>query len=247
MHSDDSPTICRDLNPMLNQCHTLALSVFAATILDADMSERCTLSERLASDSRIPLTPLSIPENIIKTTCPRKLAKHPRPSCATDDPLYQRSKPHKARGVEQKFICGYCKRVKSSTSSCSDGRVRIRCECGGQHSDGKPRMHATWTPVDGPVTPTTTTGGLPQLPTTTSKAPPRPVTPPPAAMYSTHNDIVFVDETEQQGRPTRQRISSTASQQPGPGSILRTQPAQYGTQYILHQVSPYMPIPLSAS
>jgi hypothetical protein len=39
---------------------------------------------------------------------------------------------------------GYCKVRKVSTSTGGDGRVRIRCECGGKHSDGQPRMHAKW-------------------------------------------------------------------------------------------------------
>jgi len=42
------------------------------------------------------------------------------------------------------YQCGYCKVVKVSTSTGGDGRVRIRCECGGKHQDGKPRMHAKW-------------------------------------------------------------------------------------------------------
>merc|ERR1712166_291715 len=63
---------------------------------------------------------------------------------------YKRAKgSQKGRGVEQEYICGYCSRKKTSTSQSSHGRVRIRCECGGQHLDGKPRMHATWTPVGG--------------------------------------------------------------------------------------------------
>eukprot|EP00656_Telonema_subtile_P039478 TRINITY_DN44584_c0_g1_i1.p1 TRINITY_DN44584_c0_g1~~TRINITY_DN44584_c0_g1_i1.p1 ORF type:complete len:444 (-),score=37.20 TRINITY_DN44584_c0_g1_i1:280-1611(-) len=60
---------------------------------------------------------------------------------------YKRAKAHKGRGIETQYRCGYCGRIKTSTSSCSDGRVRIRCECGGQHQDQKSRMHATWTPV----------------------------------------------------------------------------------------------------
>merc|ERR1712166_92646 len=60
---------------------------------------------------------------------------------------YKRSKAHKGRGIEQDYICGYCRRRKTSASACADGRVRIRCECGGQHADNKPRMHATWSPV----------------------------------------------------------------------------------------------------
>eukprot|EP00656_Telonema_subtile_P032740 TRINITY_DN3599_c0_g1_i2.p1 TRINITY_DN3599_c0_g1~~TRINITY_DN3599_c0_g1_i2.p1 ORF type:complete len:376 (+),score=36.67 TRINITY_DN3599_c0_g1_i2:15-1142(+) len=61
--------------------------------------------------------------------------------------VYQRSKAHKGRGEEREFLCGHCQRRKTSSSLCSDGRVRIRCECGGQHQDGVPRMHATWVTV----------------------------------------------------------------------------------------------------
>jgi len=42
------------------------------------------------------------------------------------------------------YECGYCSQYKVSTSSGADGRVRIRCECGGKHRDRKPRMHAKW-------------------------------------------------------------------------------------------------------
>merc|ERR1712070_66476 len=42
------------------------------------------------------------------------------------------------------YQCGYCKVNKVSTSTGGDGRVRIRCECGGKHQDGVPRMHAKW-------------------------------------------------------------------------------------------------------
>merc|ERR1712166_1145236 len=42
------------------------------------------------------------------------------------------------------YQCGYCRSVKSSSSAGADGRVRIRCECGGKHKDGKARMHANW-------------------------------------------------------------------------------------------------------
>lgn len=45
------------------------------------------------------------------------------------------------------FECGYCKRVKPSNSEGSDGRVRIRCECGGKHKDNIPRMHAQWVKI----------------------------------------------------------------------------------------------------
>ena len=60
---------------------------------------------------------------------------------------FHRSKAHRGLGAEQQYVCGHCNRHKTSTSSCSDGRVRIRCECGGQHHDGKARMHATWSSV----------------------------------------------------------------------------------------------------
>lgn len=44
------------------------------------------------------------------------------------------------------YRCGYCGVRKTSTSAGGDGRVRIRCECGGKRRDGKPRMHAMWHP-----------------------------------------------------------------------------------------------------
>jgi len=64
---------------------------------------------------------------------------------------YMRSKAHEARGVEQDYVCGYCGHSRTSASACSDGRVRIRCACGGKHKDGKPRMHANWRPLNGVV------------------------------------------------------------------------------------------------
>ena len=42
------------------------------------------------------------------------------------------------------FQCSYCHGIKLSMSSGADGRVRIRCKCGGKHRDGRPRMHAKW-------------------------------------------------------------------------------------------------------
>lgn len=45
------------------------------------------------------------------------------------------------------YQCGYCQSIKTSSSAGADGRVRIRCECGGKHQDGKSRMHANWNPV----------------------------------------------------------------------------------------------------
>lgn len=79
------------------------------------------------------------------------LAVHPHKSMSTshssDDYVYKRSKAHKGRGIEQDYICAYCKRRKTSSSGSADGRVRIRCECGGMKCDGKSRMHASWVPV----------------------------------------------------------------------------------------------------
>lgn len=46
--------------------------------------------------------------------------------------------------VAPTYSCGYCGELKTSASSGADGRVKIRCECGGKHQDGKIRMHATW-------------------------------------------------------------------------------------------------------
>merc|ERR1711865_544387 len=110
------------------------------------------------------------------------------PSETTFSHEYQRAKAHKGQGVEQQFTCGYCKRVKTS-SSCSDGRVRIRCECGGQHLDNKPRMHATWTPVDNSV----------------SSSPPPPP-PPLRPEYTVHKNLIFVDETRHPGPPLIQGL-----------------------------------------
>jgi len=45
------------------------------------------------------------------------------------------------------YQCGYCQSIKTSSSAGADGRVRIRCECGGKHQDGKSRMHANWNPL----------------------------------------------------------------------------------------------------
>ena len=58
--------------------------------------------------------------------------------------LYKRSKAHNGRGTERDYLCAHCGRRKTSSSACSDGRVRIRCECGGHRQDGQPRMHVSW-------------------------------------------------------------------------------------------------------
>jgi len=43
-----------------------------------------------------------------------------------------------------KYSCGYCGQVKVSASAGINGRVRIRCDCGGKNRDNIPRMHAMW-------------------------------------------------------------------------------------------------------
>jgi len=48
----------------------------------------------------------------------------------------------------ESYQCGYCGKVKSSSSVGNDGRVRIRCECGGKYGDNKCRMHAKWNLCD---------------------------------------------------------------------------------------------------
>lgn len=48
------------------------------------------------------------------------------------------------------YECIYCGNVKETTSSqgASDGRVKIRCKCGGKRGDGQARMHTMWRPVN---------------------------------------------------------------------------------------------------
>lgn len=55
-------------------------------------------------------------------------------------------------GAKQERICGYCGRRKlfsfrSMQLQGSRNRARIRCECGGHHKDGQPRMHGAWSLV----------------------------------------------------------------------------------------------------
>jgi len=46
-----------------------------------------------------------------------------------------------------RYSCGYCGQIKSSASTGKDGRIRIRCECGGKYRDNTSRMHAMWNVV----------------------------------------------------------------------------------------------------
>ena len=41
-----------------------------------------------------------------------------------------------------RFKCGHCGQIKMTTSGSTNGRTRIRCECGGHLRDGIPRMHS---------------------------------------------------------------------------------------------------------
>lgn len=43
-----------------------------------------------------------------------------------------------------KYSCVYCGQIKVSASTGQDGRIRIRCECGGKRRDNSSRMHAMW-------------------------------------------------------------------------------------------------------
>eukprot|EP00656_Telonema_subtile_P056321 TRINITY_DN8967_c0_g1_i2.p1 TRINITY_DN8967_c0_g1~~TRINITY_DN8967_c0_g1_i2.p1 ORF type:complete len:241 (-),score=22.22 TRINITY_DN8967_c0_g1_i2:45-767(-) len=88
-----------------------------------------------------PAQSVGCPSNVAPTGCNGQLSAQP----GTDG--YMRSKAHEARGVEQKYLCGYCANVRTSASACGDGRVRIRCNCGGKHKDGTLRMHANWSPL----------------------------------------------------------------------------------------------------
>ena len=56
--------------------------------------------------------------------------------------LAQKPSSPSARTVE--YRCAYCNVRKKSTSVGGDGRVRIRCECGGKRKDNIPRMHALY-------------------------------------------------------------------------------------------------------
>ena len=48
------------------------------------------------------------------------------------------SSAQSVRGLVQVYTCGCCNRRKTSTVDCTEGRVGMRCECGGPHKDGKP-------------------------------------------------------------------------------------------------------------
>ena len=169
-------------NVPLKKRHKLRLSAFASTILMHVTPSACA-----SGDADMPANSASLPTVIqddssvsAQTEITSALSnKRPR-SEMTFSHEYQRDKAHKGRGFEQQFTCGYCKRVKTSSSSCTDGRVRVRCECGGSHLDSKPRMHATWTPVEN-----------------SASLPP----PPPRPEYTVHKNLVSVDETLQQGPP----------------------------------------------
>jgi hypothetical protein len=61
----------------------------------------------------------------------------------THDQAEQGHQGHQQTGML--FSCRYCERKKWSNScNAQDGRVRIRCECGGKNNDGTPRQHAMW-------------------------------------------------------------------------------------------------------
>ena len=182
-------------NVPLKKRHNLRLSAFASTIL-----KHVTPSACASGDADLPASSASLPtvefvrviqddSSVSAQTEITSALSNKRPrSEMTFSHEYQRDKAHKGRGFEQQFTCGYCKRVKTSSSSCTDGRVRVRCECGGSHLDSKPRMHATWTPVENSASLPPPPPSPPQL------LPPRPE-------YTVHKNLIFVDETLQQGPP----------------------------------------------
>ena len=46
-----------------------------------------------------------------------------------------------ALGTPEDYNCLYCGIHRTSASACCDGRVRIRCDCGGVRQDNIPRFH----------------------------------------------------------------------------------------------------------
>ena len=50
----------------------------------------------------------------------------------------------KPDAIKRTYICKYCGLRKEAAMASADGRVRIRCPCGGKHADGIVRMHANW-------------------------------------------------------------------------------------------------------
>lgn len=54
----------------------------------------------------------------------------------------------KGNGQLCQYKCSYCGKIKTSSSMGNDGKVRIRCGCGGQHQDRVSRMHAAWRRLD---------------------------------------------------------------------------------------------------
>lgn len=89
----------------------------------------------IASHAKLPIGAMLIPP--VKA---KRLA-------TAEQEKYDYTKAHNALGVAQDYSCKYCGTVKTSASLCNDGRVRIRCTCGGQRQDGVPRMHAKWQPL----------------------------------------------------------------------------------------------------
>ena len=62
--------------------------------------------------------------------------------CIHDQKIPGKGHPGVSGEVRTEYQCNYCGCVRTSASAGSDGRVRIRCECGGRHRDQKSRMHA---------------------------------------------------------------------------------------------------------
>jgi len=75
----------------------------------------------------------------------RRIAPAPKPETATNSCRRSCKRQATDSAVDTRmYVCTYCQRHKTSSSRGQDGRVRIRCACGGKHHDDTPRMHAQW-------------------------------------------------------------------------------------------------------
>ena len=143
---------------------SVAIQTVSSEYNSAITQVQLSLPLQQASSDQGRLTPTSAPRPL-SSCSPKKRKRKTAPTCsaltapiietrptkkqAVDEQEYNRSKAHNGLGVEQNYNCGYCGRLKTSASLCADGRVRIRCACGGQRQDGVPRMHANWKPITG--------------------------------------------------------------------------------------------------
>ena len=86
---------------------------------------------------------LSAPEACLRAAAPQN--RDETTSAIIQTGVHRREKIWYQKSL---YVCFYCETQKSSGSSPADGRVRMRCGCGGKYGDSKPRMHAHWTRVE---------------------------------------------------------------------------------------------------